>query len=234
MEAVILAAGQGKRLRPITEHIPKAMVLVNDKSMLQILLDQLKEVGVDRATIVVHYKKEKITEYFGNEYRGIVLNYAEQQEMTGDAHAILCAKPYVRDDKFILVACDNLFPTAHIKKIIKHNGDGVMSACNVSYEQAKRMGVLFTKDGRVTEIIEKSPRPPSTLANAYLHYMPKEAFEAIPYISAGAGGEFRFVDAIQHMINNGKHITYEELDTWLDIGTPEQLKEAQELAKKIL
>lgn len=234
MEAVILAAGQGKRLRPITEHIPKAMVLVNEKPMLQIILDQLRTVGVTRATIVVHYKKEKIITYFGKQYNGITLNYAEQDAMTGDAHAILCAKPYVKEDKFILVACDNLFPTTHIKKILNHNSDGVMSACNVSTEQAKRMGVLFTEAGKVTKIIEKSPNPPSTLANAYLHYMPKAAFDAIPHIDAGAGGEFRFVDAIQHMINNGKTITYQELDTWLDIGTPEQLEEAQKLAKNIL
>ncbi|MBW3018639.1 glucose-1-phosphate thymidylyltransferase, partial [Candidatus Woesearchaeota archaeon] len=126
------------------------------------------------------------------------------------------------------------FPTQHLKKVLAHNSDGVMSACIVDREKAKQLGVFLVEDGRIAKIIEKSPEPPSTLANAYIHYMPKEAFEAIRQSTTpGVGGEYRFVDAVQIMINNGKKITYEPLTDWIDIGTEEQLQKAQELAKDL-
>jgi len=233
MQAVILAGGQGKRLRPVTETIPKALVEVGGEPILKRLLKQCKDVGVDEAVLVVNYKKEQVRDMFGDEYRGITLRYAEQKELLGDANALSYAEPYITEEKFLVIACDNLFPTSHLRKLLTANYDGAMSACNVTYEQAKRMGVLFVEDDKVTKIIEKPDAPPSTLANVYVHYMPKAAFEAIKHIKPGAGGEYRFVDAIQYMIDNGKTITYAALDDWMDIGTLQQLEEAQELAKKL-
>lgn len=233
MQAVILAGGQGKRLRPVTETIPKALVDVNGEPILQRILNQCKDAGVTEAVIVVNYKKEQVQERFGHEYQGIKITYAVQKELLGDANALSYAEPYITDEKFLVIACDNLFPTSHLKALISQGGDGAMSACNVTYDQAKHMGVLFTDGNNVTKIIEKPDEPPSTLANVYVHYMPKAAFDAIKRIKPGAGGEYRFVDAIQHMIDHGKTITYCALDDWLDIGTHQQLEEAQHLAKKL-
>lgn len=233
MQAVILAGGQGKRLRPVTETIPKALVEVNGEPILKRLMNQCKEVGVTEAVLVVNYKKEQIQELFGDDYQGIKITYAVQEELLGDANALSYAEPFITDDKFLVIACDNLFPTEHLKGLLKKGGDGAMSACNVSYEQAKRMGVLFVEDDKVTKIIEKPAEPPSTFANVYVHYMPREAFAAIKAIKPGAGGEYRFVDAIQHMIDNGKTITFHALDNWMDIGTIQQLEEAQQLAKDL-
>lgn len=234
MQAVILAAGEGKRLRPITNEIPKAMVEINGKPILQIILEQLKTVNVTEAIIIVHHKKEKIKEKFGTDFEGIKLTYCCQPEMLGDGHAITFAKPYLKQDKFLTIACDSLFPTKHLQKLLNHESDGVMTACEVEYEQAKRFGVLLTEERKVRKIIEKSPEPPSTLANTSIYYLPKEIFEAGKRIGKGAGDEFRLVDAIQLLIDEGKHFSHETLTEWLDIGTKEQLQEAQQLARKIL
>lgn len=233
MQAILLAAGKGKRLLPITETIPKAMVEVNGKPMLETIIEQLKTVDVNEVIMVVHYKKEKIEEHFGTEWNGVRIKYAYQPEMLGDGHAITFAEPYLKQDKFLVIACDSLFPTEHLEKLVKHSSDGVMTACMVDYEQAKRFGVLLTEGKYVKEIIEKNPEPPSTLANTSIYYLPREIFSAGRKIGKGAGDEFRLVDAIQLLINEGKKFTYEPLTEWLDIGTKEQLKEAQYLAKKI-
>lgn len=233
MQAIILAAGQGKRLRPITDEIPKALVEVDGKPIVQRILEQLKTVGVSEAILVVHHKKEKLQEHFGDEFEGIRLKYAFQPEMLGDGHAITFAEEHLKQDKFLVIACDSLFPTGHLAKLLEHQSDGVMTACQVDYESAKRFGVLLTEGKKVTKIIEKSPEPPSTLANTSIYCLPREIFAAGKKIGKGAGNEFRLVDAIQLLIDEGKKFNYEPLTQWLDIGTKEQLEEAHGLAKRI-
>ena len=233
MQAIILAAGQGKRLRPITDEIPKALVEVDGKPIIQRILEQLKTVGVSEAILVVHHKKERVQEKLGNEFEGMKIKYVFQPEMLGDGHAITFAEEHLKQDKFLVIACDSLFPTEHLAKLLEHDSDGVMTACEVDYESAKRMGVLFTDGKRVSRIIEKPAEPPSTLANTSIYYLPKAIFAAGKKIGRGAGNEFRLVDAIQLLIDEGKRFHYEPLTQWLDIGTKEQLEEAHELAKKI-
>ena len=75
MQAIILAAGQGKRLQPITDEIPKAMIEINGKPIIQIILEQLKTVGVDEAILIVHHKKDRLQGYFGDEFEGIRIKY---------------------------------------------------------------------------------------------------------------------------------------------------------------
>jgi glucose-1-phosphate thymidylyltransferase len=233
MQAIIVAAGRGERLRPVTNDIPKAMAEVNGKPMLQILLEQLKTVGVTEVIMIVHYMKEKIEQKFGTEFKGIKIKYAFQPELRGDGHAVMYAEPYIKQDKFITIFCDSLFPTEHLPKLLQHDSDGVMTSCQVDYEMAKRMGVLFVEDKKVTKIIEKPAEPPSTLVNTSIHYLPKEIFEAGRHISKEKK-MYRVVDMIQHLIDQGKKFHHETVTQWLDIGTLEQLEEAQELAKKIL
>lgn len=233
MQAIILAAGQGKRLQPITNEIPKALVEVDGKPIVQRILEQLKTVGVSEVFLIVHHKKEKLQERLGEEFQGMKLHYVFQPEMLGDGHAITFAQPYLKQDKFLVIACDSLFPTDHLSRLLDHESDGVMTACQVDYESAKRFGVLLTDDKKVKKIIEKSPEPPSTLANTSIYYLPKEIFEAGKKIGKGAGNEFRLVDAIQLLIDEGKQFNHEVLTQWLDIGTKEQLQEAHELAKKL-
>lgn len=232
MQAIILAAGEGTRLRPLTLETPKAMVVINGKPMLQILLEQLKSAGVTDIVIVVYYLKEKIMKYFGDGSKfGIKIKYAEQQGIKGSADAILQAEPHIKDKRFFAIACDSLFETDLLKRILKHKSEGVFTAKEV--EDGRRYGILITKGKEVIKIIEKPENPPTNLANFSVYMLPKEIFEACRKVKPGLKGEKWLPEAIQMLIEQGIKFEYEIARHILDIGTHDQLKEAQDVAKEL-
>ncbi len=232
MQAVILAAGRGTRLQPITDTIPKAMVLINGKPQLEILIDQLKTVGVNDITIVVHYMKEKIINHFGDGSRfNVKIRYVEQKEMLGTANAVLCTEPFVKDQKFFLIYCDSLFETDLLERLLKHKSDGVFTCREV--KDPSRFGILMIEGNKVVKFIEKPEHPPSHLASFSVFIMTNKIFEACKKIKPGPKGEYWLTDAIQLLIDGGTIFEYEVSKHILDIGTHEQLAEAQDLAREL-
>ncbi|PIN74773.1 hypothetical protein COV18_06150 [Candidatus Woesearchaeota archaeon CG10_big_fil_rev_8_21_14_0_10_37_12] len=225
MQAVILAAGKGTRLLPVTEHIPKALIKVNGTPIIVRILNQLIDVGVTAVLIVVHHFGDLIKNKLGNEYQGIKIKYAEQKKLNGDADALRYAERFVTDDKFLLIYCDSFFKDGHLKKLITHTTDGTLSVCKVS--DARRFGVVLHENGIIKQIIEKSPNPPSNLANTSIHFLPKKIFGACNQLKSENGKEIRVVEAIQLLITQGLIFDFEELDTWFDIGTKEDLSFAE-------
>jgi dTDP-glucose pyrophosphorylase len=232
MQALILAAGQGKRLEPLTNTTPKAMLLINGKPLLQILVEQLRAVGVTDIVVVVHYLKEQITNHFGDGSRfGVRLTFVDQKEMKGTGHAVLCAKPYLAGERFLMIAGDSLFPTAHLRLLLNHTAPGVMTVHRVA--DGRRYGVITHEGSRVTKIIEKSLNPPTNLANFSAYVLPRAIFDACAKLVPGRLGEYWLIDAINDLIAQGMPFEFVEVPEIIDIGTPEQYAEAQELAKKI-
>lgn len=231
MKAVILAAGRGTRLAPLTDTIPKALVKINGRPMLDIILEQLSSVGVSEAVIVVNYLKEQIKNLIGPERHGVKITYAEQEKINGSAPALLCAKPYIQDEKFITIACDSLFETDLLRRLLEHDSDGVFTCREV--EDGRRYGILETQGRRVTRIIEKPENPPTNLANFSVYVLPQDIFEACRTVPLGKNGETWLPDALQTLIEQGMIFTFEKSAHILDIGTHEQLAEAQTLAKKL-
>jgi dTDP-glucose pyrophosphorylase len=232
MQAVILAAGQGKRLQPLTLNTPKAMIPIKGTPMLEIILRQLKSVGITEAVIVVHYLKEKITSYFGDGTKfGLKIKYAEQKEMKGSADALLCAQKHVKDERFLCIACDSLFPTEHLKNLLSARMPGALTVHEV--RDARRFGVIEHDGGRVKRIIEKSENPPTNFANASIYLFPREIFAECAAVKTGIGGELWITDAIQALIDKGTDFSFVNIQDWIDIGTPEQYAEAQVLAAKL-
>ncbi|MBS3148283.1 nucleotidyltransferase family protein [Candidatus Woesearchaeota archaeon] len=231
MKAVILAAGRGTRLAPLTDTIPKALVPINGRAMLDIILEQLSFAGVTEAVIVVHYLKDKIIAAIGNERHGIKIKYAEQEKINGSAPALLCAEPHITDEKFITLACDSLFETDLLSRLLEHDSDGVFTCREV--EDGRRYGILETSGRRVTRIIEKPENPPTNLANFSVYLLPHDIFDACRQVPFGKNDEKWLPDAIQNLIEQGMIFTFEKSAHILDIGTNEQLAEAQELAKKL-
>lgn len=231
MQAVILAAGRGTRLQPLTDSIPKAMVPVNGRPMLEIIIKQLRSIGVKDIVIIVHYLKEKIMDHCGDGLQwGVSLRYVEQQEMKGSADAVLQAAPYIKG-KFMCIACDSLFETDLLSKIKTSRDDGVFACRDVP--DARRFGILVTTGRRVTKIIEKPEHPPTNLANFSVYLLPHAIFQACRQIKPSLKGEYQIVDAIQRLIDAGVDFGYVKSKHILDIGTHEQLQEAQGLAKKL-
>jgi len=232
MQAVILAAGRGTRLQPLTDSIPKAMVPINGRPQLEILVEQLKTVGVKDILIIVHYMKEKIIDYFGDGSKfGLKIQYAEQKEMKGTANAVSYAEPFVKDKKFFLIFCDSLFETDLLERLLKHKSDGVFTCREV--EDPRRFGVLVVDGKKVVKFVEKPEVPPSNLASFSVFIMPREIFDACKKVEPKQKGEYWLTDAIQILIDNGVVFEYEISKHILDIGTHEQLAEAQDLARKL-
>ncbi|OYT32480.1 UTP--glucose-1-phosphate uridylyltransferase [Candidatus Woesearchaeota archaeon] len=232
MQAIIMAAGRGKRMKGLCEEIPKPIMPVNGRCILEIILKQLSLVGVKEAVIVVKYKKQKIIDKIGSERFGINIVYAEQKDIKGTGQAVLTAEPFIFDEKFYVIAGDSLFPTSVLTRLKDHpDADAVLTVCRV--EDPSRFGVIETDDGRVTRIVEKSSNPPTNLANLSIYLFPKKIFDMCKRISLSPRGEYELTDAIQLLIDQGGIVEYEVIEKGLDVGTPEQLKEAQELAKEL-
>lgn len=225
MKAIVLAAGRGTRLKELTEDKPKVMCSVNGKPMLEATLEKLQQAGITESIIIVHYMKEHIINYFGNAFNGMKLTYVEQKEMLGTGDAVLTAEPYLSDDKFLVLAGDVMFEPELLNKVLSHDNP-VITVCEV--KDPSRYGVIETTNGHVKSIVEKSPTPPTNLANASIYLFPKQIFDACKNIEKSPRGEYEITDAIQLLIDQGVTFDYEVVTQWIDIGVKEQLKEAHE------
>ena len=116
MQAVILAAGEGKRLRPFTEHLPKPMILVQGRPILEYVIAALPE-AVDEAIVVVGYKGETIKDYFGNTIWNKRITYVEDVAPKGTGYALQAARPYLQDDFFLLLNGDDLYHPEDLQAI---------------------------------------------------------------------------------------------------------------------
>ena len=208
-QAIILAAGKGKRLEPLTNTTPKAMVTIGTKPLLHILVDRLKEVGITDITIVVHYLQEKIIDYFGDGSSfGVSIRYAKQKEMQGTANALIAAEKYIKTSQFLCIACDSLFEKDLLPRILNHKGKGVITCRRV--EDPSRYGILEIVGKKVIKIIEKPQTPSSSLANLSVYLFPKEIFQTCHLVQPSLRGEYEVTDAIQMLIEQGFVFEYEE------------------------
>ena len=161
MQAVVLAAGEGTRLRPLTEEKPKGMVEIDGKPILTHCLDQLVELGADELIVVVGYLKEKIIDHYGDAYAGVPITYCHQREQKGLAHALLTVEEHVNDD-FMLILGDNVFQ-ANLEDVVcrqqEDRADAAFLVEEVPWEDASRYGVCDTnKYGEITDVVEKPDR----------------------------------------------------------------------------
>jgi len=236
MKAVILAAGEGTRLRPLTEDKPKVLVEVDDKPILEDVFDNLIDVGVDEFVVVVGYLKEKIMEQYADEYRGVPITYAHQREQLGLAHALLQAEPHV-DDDFVLMLGDNVF-RGNLGDVINRQGESRADAAflveEVPMEEASRYGVCDTNEyGEIVRVVEKPDDPPSNLVMTGFYTFTPAIFHACHLVQPSDRGEYEITDAIDLLIHSGRTIDAIRLDGWrVDVGYPEDRERAEELIRE--
>lgn len=233
MKAVVLAAGEGTRLRPLTENKPKALVEVNGTPILTHCFDQLVDLGADELVVVVGYLKEKIIEYYGDCYRDVPITYEHQREQRGLAHALLQAEEYVNDD-FMLMLGDNIFH-ANLGKVVERqrteHSDAAFLVEEVGWEEASRYGVCVTdENGQITRVVEKPDDPPSNLVMTGFYVFTPAIFHACHLVQPSDRDEYELSDAIDLLIKSGRNIAAVELEGWrVDIGYPEDRDVAEQL-----
>ena len=231
MRAVVLAAGEGSRLRPLTEDKPKALVEVAGRPILSYCFNDLIDLGADELLVVVGYKKEKIIDFYGDEYEGVPITYTHQREPKGLAHALLTAEKHI-DDDFMLMLGDNIFD-ANLGDVVKRQredrADAAFLVEQVPYEEASRYGVCDTNDyGEIVEVIEKPDDPPTNLVLTGFYTFTPAIFHACHLVQPSDRGEYELSDAVDLLIQSGRTIDALRMDGWrIDVGYPEDREEAE-------
>jgi UDP-N-acetylglucosamine diphosphorylase/glucosamine-1-phosphate N-acetyltransferase len=221
MQTVILAAGQGTRMRPLTESIPKPMLPVGSRPLVAHTADAAVDAGASELIVVVGYEADAVREFFGAEYRGVPVTFAEQDDQRGTADAVRAARPYL-DGPFAVLNGDNLYEPEDIESLF----DAAPSIAAIRVEDPSSYGVLSTDAPRVTGIVEKPRDPPTNLANAGAYVFPAEA-TALLDVDESDRGEYELTDVVSQTIDR-TNVTAVELDRWLDVGRPWELLEANE------
>lgn len=239
MKAVLLAAGAGERLMPLTATRPKHLIKVAGKPILQFCLEAIKKAGIDEAIVVTHYMGDAIQDYFGDGTKlGLKLTYLRQKAILGTGNAAEAAEPFI-DGDFVLVYGDLLFGQDAVKDVVsvynKRKPAAVMAV--VPVDKPENYGIIEqSSDGELRRIVEKpaAGKAPSNLANAGVYAFSKGVFEKIKKTKASVRGEWELTDAITMLAEDGGTVLAAQLakNDWFDIGRPWDLLDANVWALK--
>jgi len=221
MQAVILAAGESTRTRPLTETKPKPLLTAANKAILGHQLDMLERKGVKDMVIIVGHFKEKIIDHCQKYHSQLNIKFVEQVKRNGTAATVALAEPYINSD-FIVLNGDIYFDEYALDLLIgKYNQtkDSVIVAKTV--EHPEFFGNLRVKDDLILELVEKPEQPFTNLINAGIYLFKKQIFDAIRKTSLSTRGEYEITDSINIMINEGKNFRYVNFDGFFqDITYP--------------
>jgi glucose-1-phosphate thymidylyltransferase len=245
-KAVVLAAGKGSRLLPLTLAMPKEMIRVGVKPVIEHVIEVLKAGGIKQILVVVGRNKEAIMNYLGSGERlGVELYYRIQEKPKGSAHATYLGKEFVGGEDFVLVYGDNYFkPYEAIKGVLDlHLRSGAcVTVLLHPVEDPTRFGIVKVDDsGRVLGIVEKPSvgeaeffRSGGKFLNiAGLLVLRAEIFDAIEKTEKGINGEVWLTDSVELLRKSGKKVFgCECVGTRYDIGTFESLKEADRMEQQ--
>jgi bifunctional UDP-N-acetylglucosamine pyrophosphorylase/glucosamine-1-phosphate N-acetyltransferase len=223
MQAVLLAAGEGMRLRPITEKSPKPMVKVNGKNLLERNMDLLPK-EIDEVIIVVGYLNKVIKKYFGDNYGSKKIIYVEQQELLGTGHALYLCKNFLKD-KFLVMMGDDVYTKKDLEKCLKNDWAILTQEVegNVSGGAIK-----LDENGNLKSIQEGFHQEEKVLVNTGLYVLRKEFFD-YDLVPIKNGKEFGLPQALVKVAQDYP-VKVEKASFWLQVGDLEQL----EIAKKLV
>ena len=225
MKAVILAAGEGSRMRPLTYTRPKVMLPIANKPILEHLLIEASQAGISDFILIVGYCDEQVRGYFGKgEKWGVNIAYCSQRKQQGTADAIKMVEGMV-DGNFLVMNGDIIVSRDEIKELASKR-DNTMSAIKV--EDITGLGMVELCEGRVVQIYEKSGSSSLRMANAGLYLFTPDIFEAIAITPKSPRGEYEITGSLQLMMDNGHDVAYQEIGHWLDISYPWDLLTANE------
>jgi UDP-N-acetylglucosamine diphosphorylase / glucose-1-phosphate thymidylyltransferase / UDP-N-acetylgalactosamine diphosphorylase / glucosamine-1-phosphate N-acetyltransferase / galactosamine-1-phosphate N-acetyltransferase len=231
MDAVVLAAGEGVRLRPLTSTRPKPMLPVAGKPILEWNLEALDCVGVKNVYIIVGYKADVIEAYFGARFRGMRVHYVRQKEQLGTGDAVAAARGKVKGD-FMVLNGDLFITRSFLSTLLarhrKSRSSSTMALVEVKHPGS--YGIVTVKGDRVTSLEEKPERPKSNLANAGVYIFNEGIFAILEGIKKSVRMEYELTDAIGALIRDGQVSGFKcAHGQWIDVGLPWNLLDANEI-----
>jgi glucose-1-phosphate thymidylyltransferase len=214
MKVVILAAGKGIRMLPLTEKVPKVLVEINEKPFLYYVLRNLQKAGYTDFGIVVGYKKEQI-ETFLDKYN-FKAELIEQKEQLGTGHAVLCAESFVNGEDFIVIGGDNLWGVEDLKAIMKEDNYNYISGMEV--ESPQHYGVLIEDNGFLKGIKEKPKEFHGFLINTGKYKFKPEIFSVLKSVCTSPRGEIELTCAIDVLAKTNQMKVIKIKSFWKDLG----------------
>ena len=234
MKAIILSAGEGSRMRPLTLTKPKTMLPVAGKPIIQYNIESLRNNGITDILLIVRYKEEMVRDYFGDGSDfGVNITYKTQRDFLGTANAISYGEDFIEDSLIVLngdIILDDEIIGEIIEKYNEINPDTLMVLKEVSNPSA--FGVVEMDGCNVKSIVEKPKKgeEPSNLINTGIYIFDKDIFEKITKTEISERGEYEITDSLSMQIADGKnvigHITNKD---WIDVGRPWELIEVNEV-----
>jgi glucose-1-phosphate thymidylyltransferase len=231
MKGLILAAGRGTRLRPLTHTRPKHLFRIAGKPIIHYALENLREAGIREVGIVVSPYNQEDFRLSLNGFPGIDLEYIVQEEALGLAHAVGVARDWLAGSPFVLYLGDNLFQRG-ITPFTQAFQPGVSAVIAlVKVSDPRQFGVaVLDSGGHVVKLLEKPKDPPSDLAVAGVYVFGPEIMDIIAALEPSARGEYEITDAIQGLIDQGREVLGREIEGWWkDTGRPGDLLDANRL-----
>jgi bifunctional UDP-N-acetylglucosamine pyrophosphorylase/glucosamine-1-phosphate N-acetyltransferase len=235
LKAVVLAAGRGVRLWPLTETRPKPLLPIANKPILQHTIEALVDSGIRDIVLVINYKGEAVREKFGNGASLMCeIEYVRQREPKGTADALAAAEARLKhEDRFVVAYGDDYYQKEGVKGFLAkaQQNDGITIA-TAKVEDASQFGGIEVKNGQVTRIREKLLRQEAGLVNAGIYLMTKAVFSSIRKTTRSKRGEFELTDSLKIIIDRGESVRSQVLEdgAWLGISYPWDLLEANQRA----
>ncbi|MDK2915561.1 MAG: UDP-N-acetylglucosamine diphosphorylase / glucose-phosphate thymidylyltransferase [Euryarchaeota archaeon] len=224
MQCVVLAAGEGKRMRPLTARRPKVMLPIANRPMMEHLVVAARDAGVTDFTFVVGYCEREIRNHFGDGSNlGVTITYVTQRHQLGTADALRATAGMIRD-RFLLLNGDMILKSEDIRKLCRMNAP-CMGIHETDHPQD--YGVVTVEGNRITGLEEKSEEPKSNLINAGAYLFDPGIFDLLAGVKVSGRGEFELTDALETYIREGTLRAY-PLAYWLDVGQPWDLLDANE------
>ena len=229
MQVIIPLAGKGTRVRPHTHLVPKPMLKVAGRPVMDWVMDRVVELDVSELIFITGHLKEQVEAYASGRY-GYPCRFIEQRVQDGTAGAVNLARPFITEP-ILIIFVDTVFE-ADLTVINRADADGIIWAKEV--EDYQRFGVVVTDDrGFMTRIVEKPSDPISKLANIGLYYIRdvESLWRGIDHTLAAPAnkGESFLTDAFQWMIEHGKRILTAEVGGWYDCGKLDTFLETNEI-----
>jgi len=233
MKAVILCAGKGTRLYPVTLTMPKPLVPVANKALLTYAIETLTTMGATEIGLVVNSLDSPIRTRLGDglDSVGVPLTYIAQEDPKGLAHAVKLCEPFVGNEPFIVYLGDNIFQDRMKALYTRFEQTGAGAAIALTeVPNPSAFGIAELDGDQITRLVEKPKDPPSNLAIAGVYVFKPEIFEAIEHIKPSWRNELEITDAIQWMLEQGHRVVpYVVEGWWIDAGKPDAIVLANQL-----
>jgi dTDP-glucose pyrophosphorylase len=234
MKGLIPAAGRGTRLEPITLAIPKELLMIGDKAVIEYVIDAMKLIDVTEITVVVGWRKHAILDYLGSGERlGVKLTYVVQDKQNGLAKAVAAGEHVIKNEMFLVILGDNFFyPKTFLEDIAvfhkEKHADATLGVAEI--EDPTRHGIIQPGgENRIVDIVEKPSLrdAPTNLGVIGIYVFSSSIFDAISKTKPGYNSEYQLTDSIKILIEGGKQVFYKEIDgRHIDVGTLEDFQKA--------